>query len=80
MIVDRLDNAEIYAPLARQLSLAVQLLREGTMAEQPDGRYEIDGQDLFCLVQRYESQSSIPTTHTWRDVRWDHPARYTRLW
>lgn len=56
MIVDRLDNGVLYAPLGRRLARALELLREGRIAGQPDGRYEIDGQDLFCLVQRYESQ------------------------
>jgi len=56
MIVDTLENAGIYGALGSGLHRAFQLLREGRIATQEDGRYEIDDQKLFCLVQRYTTQ------------------------
>ncbi|MBM4029003.1 MAG: DUF386 domain-containing protein [Planctomycetes bacterium] len=56
MIVDRIENAHLYAPLHRRLEKAFAALRDPALAQQPDGRYEIEGDDLFYIVQHYTTR------------------------
>jgi YhcH/YjgK/YiaL family protein len=56
MIVDRLENADLYAPLSPRFARAFAALRDHAFVNQPDGRYEIDGDRLYCLVQRYTTR------------------------
>ncbi len=50
MIVDRLANAEEYYDMHPAFERAFAFLRRGDLAELPDGRHDIDGDRLFCLM------------------------------
>ncbi|MBS0661627.1 MAG: YhcH/YjgK/YiaL family protein [Verrucomicrobia bacterium] len=52
MITDTLTLSEIYTPLHPRLAAGFEYLRR-LPANVADGRYEIDGPDLFALVQSY---------------------------
>ncbi len=52
MITDTLSHSEVYAPLHPRLAAGFDYLRR-LPADVADGRYEIDGPDLFALVQSY---------------------------
>lgn len=57
MILDTLPLWHRYAPLNRRFSRAFAFLEQVT----PDiavGRHELDGDDLFALVQRYQTRPS----------------------
>jgi YhcH/YjgK/YiaL family protein len=56
MIVDRIENADLYAALSPRFTMAFAALRDPAFINQPDGRYEIDGDRLYCLVQRYTTR------------------------
>jgi biofilm protein TabA len=56
MICDRIDNSERYDCLGAGVSLALGALREGLFKDAPDGRYEIDGDRVYALVQRYTTR------------------------
>jgi YhcH/YjgK/YiaL family protein len=56
MIVDRIENARLYLPLHRQFKKAFALLADPPTAQKPDGRYAIDGDDLYCMVQHYTTK------------------------
>ena len=56
MICDRIDHSERYDVLAPGISLALGALRAGLFSQAPDGRYEIDGDRVFALVQRYTTR------------------------
>jgi biofilm protein TabA len=56
MICDRIDNSERYDCLAPGISLALGALRERLFHDAPDGRYDIDGDRIFALVQRYTTR------------------------
>lgn len=56
MIVDKIENIATYAGLSRGIVKALELLRDGNLAQKADGRYEVDGKDLFYLVSSYSSK------------------------
>lgn len=70
MIYDTLENAVRYSGCAIHRGLA--LLQ--SYAQQPAGRYEIDGERLFVLVQQYEPKplesSQWETHHRYLDIQY----------
>lgn len=50
MIMDRLENAELYLPMHKRFAAAFAWLRSGKAAELADGEYELDGKKLFVSV------------------------------
>jgi len=56
MIADKIENIATYAGLSREIVKALELLRDGDLAQKADGRYEVDGKDLFYLVSSYTSK------------------------
>jgi len=56
MIIDRIENAHLYAPLHKGFTQAFAILADPTLAQKPDGRYSIDGDDVFYIVQHYTTK------------------------
>lgn len=55
MIIDALANMDFYRNLNESLYKGLRFLRETDLAAIPVGRYEIDGDAVFALVQEYET-------------------------
>lgn len=72
MIIDRLANLEFYEGLNEQLYKGLKFLNETDVAALPVGRYEIDGDVVFALVQAYE-------THMPEECRWEAHYKYTDI-
>ncbi len=53
MIIDRLENGARYACLGERMARALRFLRETDFSEVAAGRYELDGDALYYLVQVY---------------------------
>jgi YhcH/YjgK/YiaL family protein len=53
MIFDTLDNHARYAGLGHNLPAALKFLMENDLTSLPIGRMEIDGDNLYALVQEY---------------------------
>ncbi len=53
MIVDRLENAELYEAIYSKLTRGLALLKDKSLANKPDGKYEAEGQEIYYIVQRY---------------------------
>ncbi|MCU0914890.1 MAG: YhcH/YjgK/YiaL family protein [Planctomycetes bacterium] len=53
MIVDRIENAHLYASLHKQFQNALAVLADPATARKPDGRHDLDGDDLYFMIQRY---------------------------
>ena len=68
MIFDRLDHAARYAPLHPRLAAAFDYLRSFAPAT-PEGRYPIEGDAVFALVQHYETEPE-------ERRRWESHRRY----
>ncbi|HEU0054797.1 MAG TPA: YhcH/YjgK/YiaL family protein [Longimicrobium sp.] len=54
MILTTLDDAHLFAPLAPGIAAGVEWLRAFDPAT-ADGRYDIDGDEVFALVSSYET-------------------------
>ena len=56
MIIDRLSNASTYYGLTPRLERALRFLELLDAAQAPVGRREIAGEQVFALIQEYESK------------------------
>lgn len=56
MIVDHIDNAHLYYGLGPRFEKALRYLAETDLAGTAPERYDLDGDDLFALVQEYQSK------------------------
>lgn len=50
MILDRLENADLYAGLHKRFAAAFQFLRSGRAATLADGEHELDGRKLYVIL------------------------------
>jgi biofilm protein TabA len=55
MIYDILKNARFYFPSGSPLAKAVEYI-ESFDASHPDGRYEIDGKNMYAIVSSYQTK------------------------
>jgi YhcH/YjgK/YiaL family protein len=53
MILDRLENAGLYRPMGANIATALDYLRCTDFSQMPLGRHEVDGDQVFAIVQRY---------------------------
>ena len=72
MIIDALANTEFYKGLNEQLYKGLTFLKEIDVAALPVGRYDIDGDAVFALVQEYETR--LP-----EECRWEAHYTYTDI-
>ncbi len=56
MIFDTLNNAQRYSGLGYNLANALKFLRHTDLAGLPPGRIDIDGNNLYALVQEYATR------------------------
>lgn len=83
MIFDTLANADRYASLNSRFAKAFAYLRtvDGT---QPLGRFDLDGDHCFALVQTYETKpmdkAKFEAHRKYIDVQFIHSGRETILW
>jgi YhcH/YjgK/YiaL family protein len=60
MIADILKNRQIYAAISPRIKTALEYIAKTNFSQLDPGRYEIDGSNLFVLIQVYDS---IPKEH-----------------
>jgi YhcH/YjgK/YiaL family protein len=72
MVTDHLDRAHRYRLLAPRIAQALDHVRATDFRPIPDGKYPIDGDRLFALVQRY-------TTKPVHEGRWEAHRAYIDL-
>ena len=56
MIFDRLKNVSQYFPLGEKIAKALQYLSKTDFTNVEPGKYEIDGDNVFALVQTYNTK------------------------
>ena len=69
MIIDTLTNAALYAGLSPRIQQAFDYLQQTDLANAEPGKYEIDGANVFALVQEYESKPMA-------EGKWEAHRRY----
>ena len=67
MIFDSLKNASIYYPLSDRIKTALQFLEDIDPDNLKEGKIEIDGENIFALVQKYKTKDS--DTINWESHR-----------
>ena len=60
MIVTDLQHATEQIPMTLHLQKAIDFLREGSWRDLPEGRFEVDGHNVWGVVQSYETVMSPP--------------------
>jgi YhcH/YjgK/YiaL family protein len=58
LIIDRLENAALYYNIHTRISAAFRYLRDTDLAAIAPGKYEIDGDELFAIVQEYDTMDA----------------------
>ncbi|MDR3680972.1 MAG: YhcH/YjgK/YiaL family protein [Flavipsychrobacter sp.] len=56
MVIDSLKNSHLYNSLHEGIKKAFEYLHMTDVATLPAGKYEIDGTDLFAMVQEYDTK------------------------
>ena len=67
MIFDRLENAQTYGMLGARFATAFDWLARSDLGALAVGRYDIDGADVYALVQEYGSKA--PENGLWEAHR-----------
>lgn len=55
MITDTIKNRNLYAPISPRIKVALDYLADTDFSRVEPGRYEIDGQNLYVMVQQYDT-------------------------
>ena len=55
MIADVLKNRQIYAAISPRIKAALEYISKTDFSAMEPGRYELDGSNMFALVQAYDS-------------------------
>lgn len=56
MIFDKLKNVNLYKGLSANLDKALDIVAAENFADKENGRYEIEGDDIFYMVQEYQTR------------------------
>ena len=56
MILDRIDNTRLYLGLHTQFAKAFEILTDKTLPQKQDGKYAVDGENIYYTVQRYTTK------------------------
>ncbi|MDD3840289.1 MAG: YhcH/YjgK/YiaL family protein [Clostridia bacterium] len=56
MIIDRLENKNLYSGLGNNVAKALDFLKNSDFSNMSPGRYEIDGEDVFAMVSEYQTK------------------------
>jgi len=56
MIIDQLTNSHLYYPLSHRIKIAFDYLHQTDLSSLSIGRYEIDGENIFAMLQQYTSK------------------------
>ncbi len=57
MIIDHLDNVKYYRTLSERLKKGLEFLEETDFETLETGRYNIEGDEIYAMVQEYESKT-----------------------
>ncbi len=56
MILDQIDNVSLYNELGEQIAAGLALLNEDCVRNAAPGKYEVQGDDIFYIVDEYETK------------------------
>jgi len=56
MILDKIENSKLYTALGRRIAKAFEYIHATDLLQTAVGKYEIDGDDVFAIVQEYDTK------------------------
>ncbi|MFH1370259.1 MAG: YhcH/YjgK/YiaL family protein [Planctomycetota bacterium] len=56
MILDRIENARLYTGLHIRFPTAFEILKDTTLSQKNDGKYPLDGDNIYYTIQRYTTK------------------------
>jgi YhcH/YjgK/YiaL family protein len=56
MILDRIDNTRLYLGLHAGFVRAFEVLTDKTLVKKEDGKYPVDGENIYYTIQRYTTK------------------------
>ncbi|MFH1614678.1 MAG: YhcH/YjgK/YiaL family protein [Planctomycetota bacterium] len=56
MIIGTIENSDIYAVLDEKLERAFRILQDPAITQKDDGRYNVEEDNLYYIVQRYQTK------------------------
>lgn len=56
MIIDKLSNSQLYSGLGERINQAFAYLKQTDFSKMELGKYEIDGEKIFALVNEYNTK------------------------
>ena len=56
MIFDKIENIKFYTGLSEKIANALKFLSSTNFIKQADGKYPLDGDNIFYIVQRYQTK------------------------
>src|SRR4030042_4099824 len=56
MVIDKLENAYLYTGLSEKIKKGLEVLKDEKLSAKEDGRYEVDGDSLYYIIQRYTTK------------------------
>ena len=73
MIIDKLSNSYLYSGLSERINKSFAYLKETDFSKMETGKYEIDGNNIFALVNEYstkdESEGKLEAHKKYIDVQ-----------
>ena len=58
MVIDKIENAKLYAGLGANISKAFKFISNTDLHKIESGKYEIDDGNIFALIQEYDTKST----------------------
>ncbi len=72
MVADNIKNAGLYSGMGERVGKALKFLQETDFSGMKPGKYEIDGSDIYALVQMYETKPAVLG-------KWEAHRKYTDI-
>ena len=66
MIIDKLENIEFYTGISKPLAAGLRLLKTADFSTVPDGKYYLEEDGVFYMVQSYETKEKNDTPEAHR--------------
>jgi YhcH/YjgK/YiaL family protein len=56
MITDHISNAALYFPISERMKMALEYLADTDFYQLAPGRYDLDGDNVYAMVQEYATK------------------------
>ena len=56
MVIDKIDNYKLYTSLSERIAKAFAYINKTDLLQIDPGKYEIDGDNIFALIQEYDTK------------------------